>query len=133
MKRTSIFLRTIFWLFLVLLCHTGFAQVVIKGTVYDKQARYGVPSVSVLSNSGSGTMTDSLGRYNLKVPANDSIYFSYLGKLTAKFPVKNMDPDQPLDISLPVYIDSLPAVTVRQPSYRMDSIAKRNEYRKIFD
>lgn len=133
MKRTIIFVRTILWLFLVLLCHTGFAQLVIKGTVYDKQARYGVPSVSVLSNSGTGTMTDSVGRYSLKVPANDSIYFSYLGKTTAKFPVKNLPPDQPLDISLPVSIDSLPSVTVRQPSYRMDSIANRNEYRKIFD
>jgi hypothetical protein len=132
MKRT-ISLRTILLMLLVLLCRAGVAQVVIKGTVYDKQARYGVPHVSVLSTSGLGTATDSLGRYTLKVPGNDSIYFSYLGKMSSKFPVKQMPPDQAFDISLPVSIDSLPTVTVRQPSYHMDSLANRAEYKKVFD
>jgi hypothetical protein len=133
MKRTIFFLRTILWLLLVLLCRAGVAQVVIKGTVYDKQARYGVPHVSVLSTSGTGTATDSLGHYTLKIPANDSIYFSYLGKMTSKFPVKQLPPDQAFDISLPVSIDSLTPVTVRQPSYHMDSLANRAEYKKVFD
>lgn len=120
-------------LLLVLLCRVAAAQVVIKGTVYDKQARHGIPNVSVIGTSGIGTMTDTLGRYNIKVPNDDSIYFSYLGKTSAKFPVKRLPPDQPLDVSLPVSMDLLPSVTVRQPSYRMDSIANRNEYRKVFD
>jgi hypothetical protein len=133
MKRTIFSLRTILWLLLVLLCRAGVAQVMIKGTVYDKQARYGVPHVSVLSTSGTGTATDSLGHYTLKIPANDSIYFSYLGKMTSKFPVKQLPPDQPFDISLPVSIDSLAPVTVRQPSYHMDSLANRAAYKKVFD
>lgn len=133
MKRSIMFRREILLLFLMLLCREAVAQVVIKGTVYDKQARYGVPSVSVLSTSGIGTATDSLGRYTIKVPGDDSIYFSYLGKTSLKFLVKKLPPDQPFDISLPVSIDSLPAVTVRQPSYRMDSLANRQEYKKIFD
>lgn len=133
MKRTITFVRRTLWLYLVLLCQAGVAQIMIKGTVYDKQARYGVPHVSVLSSSGAGTATDSAGRYTLKVSGNDSIYFSYLGKMTSKFPVKTLPPDQPLDISLPVSIDSLAPVTVRQPSYRMDSLANRAEYKKVFD
>ena len=133
MKRTIIFRRKILLLLLVLVCHTAIAQVVIKGTVYDKQARYGVPHVSVLTSSGVGTVTDTLGRYSIKVPNDDSIYFSYLGKMSSKFPVKRLPVDQPLDISLPVSVDSLPSVTVRQPSYRMDSIANRKEYQKVFD
>ena len=72
MKRTIIFRRNILLLFLVLLCHAGMTQIVIKGTVYDKQARYGVPHVSVLASSGSGTITDTLGRYSIKVPNDDS-------------------------------------------------------------
>jgi hypothetical protein len=133
MKRTVIFQQKILLLLMILLCQATVAQVVIKGTVYDKQARYGVPHVSVLSSSGAGTVTDTLGRYSIKLSNDDSIYFSYLGKMSSKFPVKRLPPDQPLDISLPVSIDSLPSVTVRQPSYRMDSLANRNEYRKVFE
>src|SRR3954463_1596084 len=96
----KIFRGNIVLLFLILLCHRSVAQVVIKGTVYDKQARFGVPNVSVLSTSGAGTITDTLGHYSLKVPNNDSIYFSYLGKTTEKFLVSRIPPFQPLDISL---------------------------------
>lgn len=133
MNRIIISYQKILLLLLIFLCKTAVAQVVVKGTVYDKQARYGVPHVSVLSSSGMGTATDSLGRYSLKVHADDSIYFSYLGKVSSKFLVKKLPPDQPLDISLPVTIDSLPSVTVRQPSYHMDSLANRQEYQKVFD
>jgi len=133
MKRIITFYAKILWLFPVLLCHTAIAQVVIKGTVYDKQVRYGVRDVSVLSTSGIGTTTDSMGHYSIKVPVADSVYFSYLGKATMKFPVKQLQPDQPLDISLPVSVDLLPSVTVYKPSYRLDSLANREEYRKVFD
>ena len=133
MMRINIFRTNILLLFLILLCHISVAQVVIKGTVYDKQARFGVPNVSVLSTSGAGTITDTLGHYSLRVPNSDSIYFSYLGKATEKFLVNRLPPDQPLDISLPVSVDMLPSVTVKQPSYHMDSLANRLENKKIFD
>lgn len=132
MKRIKIFER-ILLLLLVLLCGAVDAQVVIKGTVYDKQARVGVPNVSVLSSTGIGTITDSLGRYTIKVPSTDSLYFSYLGKTTSRFVVKLLPPDEPLDISLPVSVDLLPSITVRQPSYRLDSLNNRKEYAKVFN
>ena len=133
MKRTRLFRGNILLLLLILLCRTAIAQVVVKGTVYDKQARYGVSHVSVLSTSGIGTSTDTLGHYSIKVPGDDSIYFSYLGKMTSKYAVKQLLPDQPFDISLPVSVDILKTVVVHQPSYHMDSLANRNEYRKVFD
>jgi hypothetical protein len=133
MKCIKIFHGHILLLLLILLCHISVAQVVIKGTVYDKQARFGVPNVSVLSTSGIGTITDTLGRYSLRVPNSDSIYFSYLGKSTEKFLVNRLPPDQPLDISLPVSVDMLPSVYVKQPSYHMDSLTNRIENKKIFD
>ncbi|MFT3826255.1 MAG: hypothetical protein QM731_20190 [Chitinophagaceae bacterium] len=109
------------------------AQVQINGTVYDRMARYGVPNVSVMGTSGAGTITDSLGRYTIKLSGTDSIYFSYLGKATRKFPVKEIPPGQHFDMSLQVSVDSLPSVTVRQRSYREDSLQNRNEYRKAFE
>jgi hypothetical protein len=133
MKCTIILRGHILLLFLILLSRISVAQVVIKGTVYDKQARFGVPNVSVLSTSGIGTITDTLGRYSLKVPNSDSIYFSYLGKITEKFLVNRLPPDQPLDISLPVSVDMLPSVYVKPPSYHMDSLANRLENKKIFE
>jgi hypothetical protein len=112
---------------------TAAGQVQIRGTLYDRSVRFGMPGVSVLGTSGSGTMTDSSGRYSIKLPSGDSIYFSYLGKTTRKFPVKELPPDQPFDMSLPVSVDSLPTIVVRQNIYRLDSLENRNEYRKIFN
>jgi hypothetical protein len=109
------------------------AQVEVKGTVYDKTRYFAMQGVSVMGTSGAGTATDSLGRYTIRLPATDSIYFSYLGKHTAKFPVKGVMPGFPMDISLAVTIDSLPLVVVRPKVHRYDSAANREEYRKVFD
>jgi hypothetical protein len=101
--------------------------------VYDKSQRYPMANVSVISTSGSGTITDSLGRYLVKLSAADSISFSYLGKSTYKFAVKEIEfPDQ-FDMSLDVVVDSLPFVTVYQKNYRIDSLENRREYQKVFD
>ncbi len=109
------------------------AQVQVIGTVYDKMARYGIPGVSVMSTSGAGTITDSTGKYNIRLSETDSIYFSYLGKATQKFPAKMIPAGQHFDMSLQIAVDSLPSVTVRQPSYREDSLNNRIEYRKAFE
>jgi hypothetical protein len=116
-----------------LFCTVAMGQVEIKGTVYDRSAFYAMPGVSVLAASGAGTMTDSLGRYQIRLSPDDSIYFSYLGKFTAKFPVKDMPAGSPFDMSLQVSIDTLPSVFVRPKDYRQDSLENREEYRKIFD
>jgi hypothetical protein len=116
-----------------LACHSAFGQVDVHGTVYDRSRYFAMPGVSVMSTSGLGTMTDSSGRYRLRVRRTDSVYFSYLGRSTAKFPIRSIDPNSPMDISLAVAVDSLPLVVVRPKPYRYDSMENRDEYRKIFD
>lgn len=112
---------------------TLFAQVEIRGTVYDQSQRFPMPGVSVITTGGGGTMTDSLGRYRIRVPLTDSISFSYLGRTTGKFPVKEIPAGVAFDMSLAVAADSLPTVLVREPSYRQDSLENRKEYQKVFD
>ncbi|HLK30453.1 MAG TPA: carboxypeptidase-like regulatory domain-containing protein [Puia sp.] len=109
------------------------AQVQIKGIVYDRSQLYPLPGVSVIGVSGIGTVTDSLGRYNIKLPSGDSIYFSYLGKATSKFAVNDIPFNLQFDMSIDVSIDSLPSVSVISGNYRLDSLANRREYQKIFD
>lgn len=109
------------------------AQVEVKGTVYDKSRLFAMQGVSVMGTSGQGTMTDSTGHYKIRLASSDSIYFSYLGKQTARFPIKGIMPGYPLDISLAVNVDSLPLVVVRPKPYRYDSLDNREEYRKVFD
>jgi hypothetical protein len=118
---------------LTLARHSAFGQVEVHGTVYDRSRYFAMPGVSVMSTSGQGTMTDSTGKYRLLVSRKDSVFFSYLGKATVKFPIRNIDPNSPMDISIAVAVDSLPLVVVRPKVYRYDSMENRDEYRKIFD
>jgi hypothetical protein len=105
----------------------------IEGTVYDGSQRIGLPGVSVMGVSGIGTATDSLGHYHIRLSSGDSIYFSYLGRTTARFPVKLVNAGQPFDMSLDVAPESLPEVFVQSRNYLMDSLATRRDYKKIFD
>ena len=119
---------------LALVSHETFGQAeVVRGTVYDRSQLFAMPGVSVLGTSGAGTMTDSMGRYSIRLSSRDSIYFSYLGKFTMKFPVKQIPPDYPFDMSLAVRVDSLPLVVIRPKAYRYDSSENRDEYRRVFD
>lgn len=128
-------MKTYFCLFLGLVFGSPavFAQVDIRGTVYDQTQRFALPSVSVVSGAGGGTMTDSAGRYHIRVALGDSIQFSYLGRTTSKFPVREIPAGAPFDMALAVAVDSLPAVLVRSPDYRQDSLENRREYQKVFD
>ncbi len=89
--------------------------------------------VSVISTSGKGTATDSSGSYVIVVTLKDSIYFSYLGRATAKFPVKDMNYFSGFDISLHVDPIELKEVRVLPRNYRDDSIQNRKDYEKIFN
>jgi hypothetical protein len=109
------------------------SQVLIRGTLYDRLALYPLSGVSVMGTSGTGTVSDSLGHYSIRLSSKDSIYFSYLGKSTAKFPVKEIESTVQFDMSLDVAVDSLPSVSVWSPIYRLDSLENRREYEKIFD
>ncbi|MFT3903157.1 MAG: hypothetical protein QM727_08280 [Niabella sp.] len=109
------------------------AQVQISGTVYDSLGYYPVPSVSVLTSQGSGTVTDANGKYKVTVSEKDSIWFSYLNKPTRKFAVRDIAMPYAFDISLKIFIPVLPNVRVQQRNYRQDSLENRLEYQRIFD
>lgn len=109
------------------------AQLRIKGTVYDLTGKRPLESVSVISTSGNGTVTDMFGSYTLFVNQNDSIYFSYLNKPTQKFAVSSITLTNNFDISLHVAVTELPMVKVTPRNYRMDSIQNRLDYAKAFN
>jgi len=135
MRVTNLLQKTLLFIVFALLHLSVAGQVKVSGTVYDRSARYGMPGVSVMSTSGAGAVTDSLGHYSIRLPVTDSISFSYQGKATMKFPVKEIPFNRPFDMSLHVDVHILPTVEVasRMPNYRRDSLEHRNEYRKIFD
>jgi hypothetical protein len=108
-------------------------QIRVNGRVYDMSQRNPMQAVSVMSNSGAGTITDSLGRYSLVVPESDSIWFSYLGKPTPKYAVANIRNMQTFEVALHVNITELKQVMVKLPNYKRDSIQNRLDYAKAFN
>jgi hypothetical protein len=109
------------------------AQVRVKGTVFDSSRRHVIEAVSVMTTAGKGTITDSLGRYQLEVGEKDSIWFSFLGRPTPKYPVqKILDPSQ-FDIAIHLKADVLPTVKIRSRNYKEDSVQNRKDYAKVFD
>jgi hypothetical protein len=110
------------------------AQVVtISGTVYDISARRPLEAVGVLSTSGRGTITDSLGKYTITVPARDSIWFSLIGKTTMKYPVDTITNLDNFNVMIHIRSFELPEVKVRNSYYKFDSLQNRKDYAKIFD
>lgn len=121
--------------FLLLLFTTSicYAQVQVQGRVYDITKKVPIESVAVITSSGKGAITDSLGRYSVNAKENDTIYFSYVGKNTNKFLVKEIPNPTSFDISLHVVANELPGVTVRSRNYTLDSIQNRKDYAKYFN
>lgn len=109
------------------------AQYQVRGTVYDSSRRYMIEAVSVMATNGRGTMTDSLGHYRIDVGEKDSIWFSFLGKSTPKYPVLKMQDVMRFDIALRMKVDVMPEVRIRSRSYKEDSIQNRRDYAKVFD
>lgn len=109
------------------------AQVLVQGKVYDISKKTPLEAVVVLTNSGRGTITDSLGRYSIQVRDTDTIYFSFLGKNTNKFPVADIRDHLNFDISIHVAANELPGVTVKNRNYLLDSIQNRKDYAKVFN
>ncbi len=105
----------------------------IKGTVYDSSRNYPLEAVSVLSTSGTGTVTNEDGFYEITVGEKDSIWFSYLGKPTTKFPLQKIANPFGFDIALQVNIPVLKEVKIRQRNYRQDSVQNRLDYAKAFN
>jgi hypothetical protein len=105
----------------------------LKGTVYDSTKTYPVSSVSVLSTSGKGTLTDAYGRYELDVKETDSVWFSYLNKPTIKYSIAKIFVSDQFDIALHVNIPVLKEVVIRPRNYKMDSLQNRLDYAKGFN
>jgi hypothetical protein len=108
-------------------------DVTVHGTVYNMYRTKPLDRVSVISSSGKGTTTDSNGNYIIVVSLSDSIYFSYLGRATSKFPVRDINYSSGFDIALHVDPVTLKEVKVMPRSYRDDSIQNRRDYEKYFD
>lgn len=132
MKRTLLFIAI---LIVSILFHAApaAAQYKIKGTVYDSTRSYAIPSVSVLTSSGRGTITNANGDYEIEVSETDSVWFSYLNKPTIKFPVLKISSPHAFDISLQVNVPVLKEVRIRQRNYKQDSLQNREDYAKIFN
>lgn len=120
---------------LILLCtiQKAEAQYKIQGTVYDSSRLYPLEAVSVLSTNGNGTLTNLEGRYSIEVGERDSIWFSYLGKPTVKFPVLKITDVQHFEIALQINVPVLKEVTVRNRNYKEDSAQNRKDYAKVFE
>jgi uncharacterized protein (DUF2141 family) len=127
-------LQTLICLFLIIVATKhAVAQITISGTVYDITKKTPIEAVSVLSTSGRGTSTDSLGRYSITVRESDSIYFSFLNKPTPKYAVTSIQNPGAFDISILKKVHDLPGVFVKQRNYRQDSMQNRLDYAKIFN
>jgi hypothetical protein len=126
-----ILITFLFILFFGQLCYSQ--VITISGTVYDITKKTPIESVSVLSTSGKGTITDSAGQYSLTVTEKDSIYFSFLNKPTPKYAVATIANPGAFDISIMKKVQQLPAVFLKQRNYRIDSLQNRSEYAKIFN
>ena len=105
----------------------------IKGVVYDSSRNYPMELVSVLSTSGTGTVTNADGYYEIEVTEKDSIWFSYLNKPTVKFPVMRIGNPMQFDISLQVNVPVMKEVKILPKNYRLDSLRYRQDYAKIFN
>lgn len=116
-----------------LLSLAAFAQIKVSGRVYDVTQKNPLEAASVISSSGSGTATDPYGRYTIIVNETDSIWFSYLGKATPKFPVAGITNTRNFEISLHVNIADLKKVVVMPPNYHMDSLQNRQDYARAFN
>lgn len=112
---------------------TAWGQVRVSGTIFDITKYIPLEAVSILSNSGAGTVSDSMGRYSIILNENDSIWFSYLNRPTPKYAVHHIPPGQHFDVSLHVNAVELKEVRVMAPNYRLDSIRNREEYAKAFN
>lgn len=111
----------------------AYSQLKLKGTVYDASGVFPLEAVSVINSSGNGTLSDSVGHYALLINANDSVWFSYLGKETRKFSIAEIPDLDGFNISLHTGIQVLKEVRVKSPNYKLDSIQNRIDYAKVFN
>lgn len=116
-----------------LLGNAAMAQYRVQGTVFDSSRSVPLEAVSVISTSGTGVVTDANGRYSIVVGEKDSIWFSYLGKPTIKFPVLTINDVNQFNIALQVRVTVMKELRIRPRNYREDSLQNREDYAKAFN
>lgn len=133
LKHLPAYIKPLFVFLPVFISYNAQAQYMVKGTVFDSSGIYRIEAVTVMSTGGHITMTDSLGNYKIPVAEKDSIWFSFLGKPTPKYPVLKIADVTQFDIALRLKTDIMAEVKIRSHSYRLDSIQNRKDYAKIFN
>ena len=99
----------------------------------DSSRTFPLEAVSVLSTAGRGIITNSNGFYSIEVSDKDSIWFSYLGKPTQKFPVAKID--QPFAVRYcPAGIHTGAGRNkIAAAQLPADSCKTAADYQKVFD
>jgi hypothetical protein len=120
-------------LVLLFISLSGAAQIRVSGKVYDISKYRPLEAVSVMTTSGYGTVSDSLGHFTIIARETDSIWFSYLNKPTPKYPVRTILNPANFEISLHVNATELKEVKIMPRNYRLDSIQNRQDYAKAFN
>ena len=105
--------------------------------MYDATKTIPVAGVLVKSSSGTHTITDSTGHYEIVASDKDSLTFIYLTKPTAKFAIKQVQNIGSFDIALHVKViekfTTMKEVKVYTKNFRQDSIENRQYYSKYFN
>jgi len=122
-----------FWASFTLPQKLNAQNIKLSGAVYDYFNKKPLDAVTVLTSSGSRTITDSTGKFALTVTEKDSVWFSYLSKNTQKYSVDTITDLSNFEIALYVAANWLPAVKVRNSNYTYDSLQNRLEYAKVFN
>ncbi len=103
-------------------------KVSIIGTVTDKKNNKALTGVSVYNiNQGTGTITDSSGRYKIKAENYNRIVFTYIGYVSDTIRVNAVYSNQKINIQLKEMKYSFEPVDIygEKPNYRRDSLARR--------
>ena len=134
---TAYILRLLFIILIINASLPANGQIWLTGKVYDSTRMVTIPAVKVTTKKGVITYTDSIGRYGISVEKDDSVSFTYRGKSTNYFPVKQINYPAGFDVSLQIVVQdryqTLREVVVVGKSYRQDSLENRERYRKIFE
>jgi plasmid maintenance system killer protein len=81
--------------------------------------------------------TDTLGHYSFIISENDSLWFTYGGKSTAKFPVNNLTNYEGFDIAIHITMATkykmLPEARAYGRNYKLDSLQNRIDNAKVFN
>ena len=133
MKNPAVHITAFFILLFTILGGTASAQYRVKGHVLDSSRTIPIEAVTVQSTAGHMTMTDSTGAYTIVVGEKDSLWFSFLGKPTPKYPVLKIADVNQFDIALHLKMDVMREVRIKTRNYKEDSVQNRRDYAKVFN